>query len=499
MSKTLRPHLPVSTVKQTAYQPLTRQAGAKPVAPPVYRPQATPKVLQRKVATTQPAQKPHLQRQQVAPPVYQPQPVPRALQRKELATRQPHRPAATSSVAPAVYRPQPVPKCLQMKKADSPSTGLGTSARQPAAPPNGREEIRKVESPKLPAHVQTARRGSGQIQAKAGAGGLRVRSISERSTLQCARTTGAHSSKGVIQRRIDIQPHEFIEKRTRGVIVAEAEMKKHVDAYLVTPVNNKGQKFSQVVSEVVLRAKELEHRRSVARDQMEFWSRYNSGRYDEAADMLWTIAHFINALYDTYQIGGGNQIQPLVTETLPPSVDNNNLGGQAEKAKRERANKKEGQEPLIKALDLVESNKQKDMETTINGFTIAKKGKQLMVVLYRKMSPSEASGMKSTSGISRKQFTDSYKWFSESNQHSESFSNSGGSKDEVIYKIYVDADDYLKFRKKVEPEFGNTGATTNRFHQEKLGTTSKQINMGIHGAEEEEFNKTIIKMEPLKK
>lgn len=54
-----------------------------PVAPPVYRPQPVPKVLQRKVAGPQPSARPaQPKRPPVAPPVYRPQPVPKVLQPK---------------------------------------------------------------------------------------------------------------------------------------------------------------------------------------------------------------------------------------------------------------------------------------------------------------------------------------------------------------------------------------------------------------------------------
>src|SRR5215211_1788896 len=77
----------------------------RPVAPPVYRPQPVPKVLQRKTAPGQnppPAQPPH---RPVAPPVYRPHAQPAIAQAKMA------RPARNKAhpVAPPVYRPQPKP------------------------------------------------------------------------------------------------------------------------------------------------------------------------------------------------------------------------------------------------------------------------------------------------------------------------------------------------------------------------------------------------------
>jgi hypothetical protein len=62
-TKTGQPARPVTASIQTAK--------AAPVAPPVYRPQPVPKVLQRKMATTQPAR--DARKTPQAPPVYRPQ------------------------------------------------------------------------------------------------------------------------------------------------------------------------------------------------------------------------------------------------------------------------------------------------------------------------------------------------------------------------------------------------------------------------------------------
>src|SRR6185503_3260138 len=62
---------------------VTAQGFMRPIAPPVYRPQPLPKVLQTKKAVDY---NPHahqaLRKPPVAPPVYRPQPTPAVLQRK---------------------------------------------------------------------------------------------------------------------------------------------------------------------------------------------------------------------------------------------------------------------------------------------------------------------------------------------------------------------------------------------------------------------------------
>ena len=104
-------------------QPFNRQAGrspqSKPVnrlkagAPPVFRPQPTPKAVQPKMANGAPDRKPP-----AAPPVYRPQQTPKVLQTKSAlpqspqAGRPPHKPSA-----PPVYRPQSKPAALATRPA----------------------------------------------------------------------------------------------------------------------------------------------------------------------------------------------------------------------------------------------------------------------------------------------------------------------------------------------------------------------------------------------
>lgn len=134
MSKTTRPQQLNPTALQVANGPTSHRQGTKPVPPPVYRPQPTPKVLQRKAAPAPQAQAAvATKRAPVAPPVYRPQPG--VLQAKTAAPRVP-------PVAPPVYRPQPTPKVLQRKTAASQTShnvgrvGVGTHVTSPRpAPP----------------------------------------------------------------------------------------------------------------------------------------------------------------------------------------------------------------------------------------------------------------------------------------------------------------------------------------------------------------------------
>lgn len=109
---------------QRAVQPksaIAPQKPKQPVAPPVYRPQPAPKVLQRKMATThQPANQ--TKPAPVAQPAYRPQPTPKVLQAKP-SVLQPKTEtgAGMPPAAPAPYRPQPAPKCLQAKMIRTPN------------------------------------------------------------------------------------------------------------------------------------------------------------------------------------------------------------------------------------------------------------------------------------------------------------------------------------------------------------------------------------------
>jgi hypothetical protein len=69
--------------RPTVVQPATPNGRKAPVAPPVYRPQPVPKVLQRKTANESKAQTQVTKTREVkAPPVFRPQPAPRVLQPK---------------------------------------------------------------------------------------------------------------------------------------------------------------------------------------------------------------------------------------------------------------------------------------------------------------------------------------------------------------------------------------------------------------------------------
>ena len=96
---------------------LTSQVRKPPVAPPVYRPQSVPTVLQGKSATAQTSLQPK-----------------------------------SASIAPPVYRPQPTPKVLQTKAAPIQSRQAGQPPRQPVAAALNRAPEKRTAQPKTAAN-----------------------------------------------------------------------------------------------------------------------------------------------------------------------------------------------------------------------------------------------------------------------------------------------------------------------------------------------------------
>lgn len=91
-------------------RPAANQSRRAPVAPPVYRPQPVPRVLQTKMASNQQTQPGQSPRQPIAPPVYRPEPK-KIVQPKMASAAQARKPPT----APPVYRPNSEPKVLQAK------------------------------------------------------------------------------------------------------------------------------------------------------------------------------------------------------------------------------------------------------------------------------------------------------------------------------------------------------------------------------------------------
>lgn len=104
----------------------------RPVAPPVYRPQPVPKVLQAKMVSPRPAP-PVMQRKVVAPPVYRPQAPPKVLQLKKPACVSPR---------PPVAQKLPTPRVLQPMRKPGPVTPQAHASKSPAPPAVARNNHR---------------------------------------------------------------------------------------------------------------------------------------------------------------------------------------------------------------------------------------------------------------------------------------------------------------------------------------------------------------------
>lgn len=134
MSKPNRPQPPPASIQKATTHSATRQAGKSPVAPPAYRPQPTPKVLQRKSAV--PSSGVATKHPPTAPPVYRPHPVPKVLQAKRPAaelklTGQPDR--APVSPSPTFHKQRTAP--AQLKAAAPPPSSTAPARWTPVAAP----------------------------------------------------------------------------------------------------------------------------------------------------------------------------------------------------------------------------------------------------------------------------------------------------------------------------------------------------------------------------
>lgn len=111
-------------------------------------------------ASRLPAASPVLQmrRPPVAPPAYRPQPMPTVLQANARPITQPALPAGLIRAAPPAYRPQLTRRALQPKIASGQQALAGQLSRQASAPRVYRPEPRKVLQPKMRPQAQTGNR-----------------------------------------------------------------------------------------------------------------------------------------------------------------------------------------------------------------------------------------------------------------------------------------------------------------------------------------------------
>lgn len=146
-----QPHRP-GVLQPKAAAPQVRQT---PSAPPVYHPQPTPKVLQRKVVTTnRPANQPA--RAPLVPPVYRPQPMPVVLQRKASVVQPPRTAPShpTQETKPGgIVRPETTAFAAQVGK--SPIYRPVSPPRfAPATPVQPKMQARPFAPPSAPQPVQ---------------------------------------------------------------------------------------------------------------------------------------------------------------------------------------------------------------------------------------------------------------------------------------------------------------------------------------------------------
>lgn len=185
-------------------QPKMAMAAQKkmPAAPPVYRPQATPKTAQPKMANGSPNRQPP-----VAPPVYRPQPVPKVLQTKSSSAQSPQAgQAPRQPVAPPVYRPQPNKLIQQTRIAQPKMASAAPLLTRPTAPTVYRPQPKPLIAPtSLPVHTRAAS-ASVPIQAKTTGQGRPERNLPARPDTS-AKNTG-RAPAAVLQRSIKLDGQE---------------------------------------------------------------------------------------------------------------------------------------------------------------------------------------------------------------------------------------------------------------------------------------------------
>lgn len=166
------------------------------------------------------------------------------------------------------------------------------------------------------------------------------------------------------------------------------------------------------------------------------------------------------------------------------------------KAKRETANKLRGDQLLKMALDAYQMKGLKGV-ASISGFRICRYKRGVAVAISRATGKAESKAMKQSHSIERVEHSDPYKWFSESQAHTEKFENYVSTDTGAKLVIWLDGDKYLTIRQRVEHEFLSSGVEANRFHQENVSGHAHLINLGIHLAEQEEFHAAVIDVKDL--
>jgi len=181
-----------------------------------------PNVLQPKAAAPQVRQTP------TAPPVYRPQPAPRVLQAKMPATHHPAKQPQRAPAAPPVYRPQPAPKVLQAKTAGVRQQTAYNPPR-PAASPACRTDIRRAAQPKAVTGVSRPRVVGRSVQALAPPNPPCVQRMSIRGTAKAAELSSATRNKHVVA--LGDQPTTAQQAYSSSTfITAEADILTAVDA-----------------------------------------------------------------------------------------------------------------------------------------------------------------------------------------------------------------------------------------------------------------------------
>lgn len=173
-----------------------------------------------------------------------------------------------------------------------------------------------------------------------------------------------------------------------------------------------------------------------------------------------------------------------------------------DKVRRETENKVRGDEILQKAHDQYNSEKYSG-PVDIEGFRLcsyrSRKRSGTAMALSRATGRTESRAMMDSESIDRGMVhSDTYKWFSEAQAHTEKFINTSSTDTGTNLVIWLDLPSYLGIRQETEHEFLSGGRPGNRFHQENVSSHAHLINIGIHPNLDKQFNECIIKVKHLR-
>jgi len=251
---------------------------------------------------------------------------------------------------------------------------------------------------------------------------------------------------------------------------------------------------AQVVQRQVIQMDDEDAREYIAANRIEWQGKVSKKKVEEYYNNTHNNEEHRRGLLAAWNrnAGKGQRIAEVAEEE-----QRRGMLAQKEKKDRETANKLQGDKLLPAALDTYQTRKLQGV-AEISGFRICRHKRGLAVALSRATGKAESKAMKGTRQIERIAYADTYKWFSESQAHTEKFVNYTSGDTGATLAVWLEADRYIYIRQALEHEFLSSGAKVNRFHQENVsGHMMHLINIGIHPDKDAEFMAAVIDVKDL--